>query len=145
MKKDWRYYQHCGSKGNVWADLHMTPEERRHLVVTPTVIRGYDQQMRTVAKHLKSEQETSATRMERIVYERHMRRFRLLEQQRNREMLEARSSQRPLSSQYMSEYAESDAGGSRPKTAATSSRPITANTAHSDMSLSSALQQQQQE
>jgi hypothetical protein len=39
MKKDWRYYQHCGSKGNVWSDLHMTPEDRRHLVVTPTVLR----------------------------------------------------------------------------------------------------------
>ena len=40
MKKDWRYYQHCGSKGNVWSDLHMTPEDRRHLVVTPTVLRS---------------------------------------------------------------------------------------------------------
>ena len=45
MKKDWRYYQHCGSKGNVWSDLHMTPEDRRHLVVTPTVLKGYDVQM----------------------------------------------------------------------------------------------------
>jgi len=87
MKKDWRYYQHCGSKGNVWADLHMTPEERRHLIVTPTVLRGYDQQMRTVAKHLHTEQEQAATRMERIVYERQMRRFRLQEQQASREIL----------------------------------------------------------
>jgi len=87
MKKDWRYYQHCGSKGNVWSDLHMTPEDRRHLVVTPTVLRGYDQQMRTVAKHLRSEQEVAATRMERVVYERQIRRFRLQEQQRTREIL----------------------------------------------------------
>ena len=94
MKKDWRYYQHCGSKGNVWADLHMTPEDRRHLVVTPTVIKGYDQQMRTVQKHLRTEHEDTAARMERIVYERQARRFRLTEQQRERETLEERSSQR---------------------------------------------------
>ena len=138
MKKDWRYYQHCGSKGNVWSDLHMTPEDRRHLVVTPTVLKGYDVQMRTVAKHLHAEEEAKAARLEKVAYERNVRRFRLTEQVKAREVLEVRASQRPATAEYRAaqqgEFGQDDAAfpegmasGTRPT--AQESRPATAHAA----------------
>lgn len=52
-----RRYQHIGSKGNLWNDIHMTPDERRHLVVTPTVVRGLRQQERTLEKKMQEEED----------------------------------------------------------------------------------------
>jgi hypothetical protein len=104
---------------------------RKHppLYLTPVAAsRGYDQQMRTVAKHLRAEQEVVATRMERIVYERQLRRFRLQEQQTFREELEIRASQRPPSQHGMPQSGGSDPSFSRPSTAATLVRPSPAST-----------------
>jgi len=104
---------------------------RKHppLYLTPVAAsRGYDQQMRTVAKHLRAEQEVVATRMERIVYERQLRRFRLQEQQTFREELEIRASQRPPSQHGVPQSGGSDPSFSRPSTAATLVRPSPAST-----------------
>ncbi len=88
-------YQHIGSKGNLWNDLHMTPTERRHLVVTPTVLRGYQQQERTLEKRVAEEQDQEALRMERTQLLRQQRRFHLQDTQRRTAALQLASSQIP--------------------------------------------------
>lgn len=79
MPKDWRYYQHLGSKGNLWNDLYHTPDRRRPLVITPTVVRGYESQKRIEEKHDEMEMERQDEKKARIIFERGQRQWQVSE------------------------------------------------------------------
>lgn len=129
MQKDWRWYQHIGSKGNLWNDIHMTPDERRHLVVTPTVVRGLRQQERTLEKKMQEEEDRKRAQMERTMLMRQQRRFFVQDQNLRTARLQLMSRQsRPGTSMNTSRppTVASGRGSTRPGTSASGWRVQTA-------------------
>lgn len=93
MKKDWRYYINVGSAGNVWNDLYHTPDRRRPLVITPTVIRGFQTQEGVGARHDVKQAEKKDARVETVLFEREQRRWQIEERKAQTMALQAKAGQ----------------------------------------------------
>lgn len=93
MKKDWRYYINVGSKGNMWNDLYHTPDRRRPLVITPTVIRGFETQESVNVRHEQKEADKLESRQERVLFEREQRRWQLEVKKGETQALESKAGQ----------------------------------------------------
>lgn len=93
MKKDWRYYINVGSAGNVWNDLYHTPDRRRPLVITPTVIRGFQTQEGVGARHDVKKAEQQEARVETVLFEREQRRWQVEERKAQSMALQAKAGQ----------------------------------------------------
>uniref|UniRef100_A0A6U6B7R8 Uncharacterized protein n=1 Tax=Guillardia theta TaxID=55529 RepID=A0A6U6B7R8_GUITH len=97
-KKTWRFYMHVGSNGNLWSDLERMPAERRHLVLTPTVMKGQEEHIKHVQRHMEQELVSHIDRIERVNCERSIRRYALQEQQmKNIEIYMRARQKRPFS------------------------------------------------